>query len=173
MLRNTLTLASITTAFACVAGCGQGTPATDAASASPPAWQLAQAPSDAIGVADAKASATEGETIAVRGIIGGTVKPLSSDSPTFRIVDTGLFNVCTADDDHCPTPWDYCCATQDDVRANSATIQIVDASGAAVTDDLTANGLEPLDEIIVVGTVAPRPDEQILIVRATGVFTVR
>jgi hypothetical protein len=73
-------------------------------------------------------------------------------------------------DDSCPVPWDYCCETPETITANAATVQIVDADGQPISGDPTAHGLAPLDEIMVVGTVGPRPNESVLTIRATGIY---
>ncbi len=157
-----------TTAALLIAGCeGQEEPAASVAET--PSWVLASAPSGAQNITDAKAAAVEGDEIAIRGIIGGTMEPISAASPVFRIVDTGLFNRCTSDDDHCSTPWDYCCAAPEDVVASSATVQLINADGSPFTGDPTAN-LDPLDEVILVGTVGPRPNSDVLTIKATGVY---
>jgi len=147
----------------------QNTGPADAPASAKPAWLLTSAPAGAIDVSDAKSSASEGDDIVLRGIIGGRVDVLTEDSATFVIMDTGLENACVAEDDHCPTPWDYCCATADDLAANNATIQLVDDSGAPLDVNLVAAGLEPLDQVVVVGKVGPRPTGQVLTVRASGV----
>jgi hypothetical protein len=141
-------------------------PATDAQ------WRLASMPADPQGVKAVKEAAQEGDTVTVRGIIGGRKDALGKDSAFFVMVDPDLENVCTSEDDHCATPWDYCCATPDDVQANSATVQLVDAEGNPIELDLTGQGIEPLDEVVVVGTVAARPTPQVLTIRATGLHRV-
>jgi hypothetical protein len=171
---RTIVAASLAFSMLALAACDDGAPAAGTtpapAAGGAPAWVLAAAPADAVGVKAAKAEAKEGDAIVLRGIIGGEMKPVSPESPVVRIVDAGLFNRCTAEDDHCATPWDYCCADPADVIANSATVQIVDERGNAITGDPTAGGLAPLDEIVVVGTVGPRATNEVLIVKATGVF---
>src|SRR6056297_2161091 len=139
-----------TIAIAAIAGLGLGlaaceqestTPTTDDASTAVPAtdaqWRLASMPADAQGVKSVKDAAAEGDTVTVRGIIGGRKDALSKDSAFFVMVDPSLENICTSEDDHCPTPWDYCCAMPGDVQANSATVQLVDADGNPLEFDLS------------------------------------
>lgn len=145
----------------------------DTVSADKAAWLLASAPQgDVMSVAQAKADATEGQTIMVLGRIGGRMEPLSSDSAVFVIVDMEILHCGQmGEKDHCPTPWDYCCEPPDNLAANSATVQLVNAeAGDALEDvDPIAAGLEPLDEVIIVGTVGPRPSPEVLTIQATGV----
>ncbi|MEQ8770453.1 MAG: hypothetical protein RIB60_08085 [Phycisphaerales bacterium] len=173
MKPTTITAALIAAAALFATGCkeqGSSTPTTAAPTSTAPSWVLTSAPIDPMSITDAKASAAEGDTITIRGIIGGTMEPLSSESPVFRVVDTGLYNRCVeSGDDHCATPWDYCCAPSEDVAESSATVQLVNADGSPYSGDPTAN-LNPLDEVVLVGTVGPRPNTNILTIKATGVF---
>lgn len=159
-------------AMVLLSACGgeDGTPAQTDAASSRPGWLLDAAPSDAVSVVAAKADAAEGDVVVVRGIIGGRVEALSAESPVFPVVDAGLANACTLEDDHCPTPWDYCCAPSDELLAHSATVLIV-PEGSDSADPVAA-GLEPLDEVIIVGTVDTRPSTDVLTIRATGVYNV-
>lgn len=161
-----------------LAGCNEqsGTSSTGGSSSSAAptsaAWRLTSMPADAQGVKQAKDTVSEGDAITVRGIIGGRKDALSKDSAMFVMVDPGLHNECVSEDDHCTTPWDYCCAMPEDVQANMATVQLVDADGNPLEFDLVGQGIAPLDEVVVVGTVAARPTPQVLTIRATGLHRV-
>jgi hypothetical protein len=177
-MRTKTTLALLTTAALALGACGEGGSASDDAGprSAPPAtqatqgasWVLASMPENPRDVADAKADAAEGQTIVVRGRIGGRAEPITADSPVFTIMDPAVPHCGEKDDDHCPIPWDYCCETPESIRANSATVLLVDAEGSPLAIDPTTE-LEPLDEVLVVGTVAPRPHADVLTIRATGV----
>lgn len=153
-------------------GCSKS-PSTDGASANaaPAAWLLTSAPADPAAVTEAKSTAAEGDTVTVRGRIGGRITPITSDSAVFTIVDLSLPHCGQMGmDDGCETPWDYCCEPKDNITASSATVQIVDANGNPLATDPIAAGLHALDEVIVVGTVGPRPNTDILTIRATKVY---
>lgn len=137
-----------------------------------PTWLLQSAPGNAVDILQVKAGAKEGDQVTVRGIIGGGAHPLSRESPVIRLVDSNLHNRCTAEAGHCDTPWDYCCASPEDLASNGATVMIVDSNGKPIGGDLKAQGLSELDEVVVVGTVAPRPTPEVLTIRATGVYRV-
>lgn len=172
-IARTIAIASITgLALGLVACKEEAAPTTTGSSGTTANWQLASMPADAQGVKAVKDAAAEGDTVTVRGIIGGRVDALSKDSAFFVMVDPGLENICTSDDDHCATPWDYCCAMSEDVQANSATVQLVDADGNPLEFDLSGQGISPLDEVVVVGTVAARPTPEVLTIRATGLHRV-
>lgn len=130
---------------------------------------LASAPENAQSVTEAKSAVEEGDTVVVRGRIGGRMAPISGDSPVFLIVDLAVPHCGELKGDTCPTPWDYCCESPESLRANSATVQLVDESGAPLDVDPLVAGLRALDEVVVVGTVGPRPTEDVLTIRATGV----
>jgi len=176
-ITRTIAIASITgLALGLVACNEEAAPTTSGPSGSSSSitanWQLASMPADAQGVKAIKDTAAEGDIVTVRGIIGGRKDALGEDSAFFVMVDPGLENICISDDDHCATPWDYCCAVPEDVQANSATVQLVDEDGNPLEFDLSAQGVSPLDEVVVVGTVAARPTPQVLTIHATGLHRV-
>lgn len=162
-----------------LAGCGDATnqpepgasPGAEASPASDASWVLASMPGDAKGVSELKSSASEGETVVLRGRIGGNKTPMNAASPVFTLVDSGIPTCADNPEDNCRTPWDYCCEPREVLTANSATVQLVDASGQPLAVDATGT-LSPMDEVVVVGTVAPRPNSDVLIVKATGVYRV-
>lgn len=175
-ITRTIAIASLTGLALGLAACQEEAASTTGDSSSSAAttaeWKLASMPADAQGVKAVKDSAEEGDTVAVRGIIGGRMDALSKDSAFFVMVDSGVHNECVGEDEHCSTPWDYCCALPEEVNANSATVQLVDAEGNPLEFDLSGQGISPLDEVVVVGTVAARPTQEVLTIRATGLHRV-
>lgn len=135
-------------------------------------WQLATAPADARTIAEIKPTAAEGDTVVIRGRIGGRSAPITTGAPVFVMMDTAIPSCAENPEDNCATPWDYCCEPRDIITANSATVQIVDEQGNPITADLAAAGFAPLDEVIVVGTVAARPSPEVLTIRATAIHRV-
>ncbi len=74
-------------------------------------------------------------------------------------------------EDHCATPWDYCCEPHESLVASSATIQVVETDGRPLKADLKGlRGLDPLAEVYVVGTVAQRDEGGTFVVNASGVW---
>ena len=168
-----LAFALIMPATLILTGCGEGgSTAQNTAEPATPTWVLASAPEGAQSVTEAKASAKEGEQIILRGRIGGRKAPLTEGSPVFTVMDLAIPHCGQNPDDKCSTPWDYCCETPETITTNSATVQVVDASGQPIINSPAAQGLAALDEVIVVGTVAPQSNENLLIVRATGIYRV-
>lgn len=164
---NSLALVLLAAALP-LAACSQDNAGAPAAAT----WRLASMPEGPVGVRHAKDHAAEGDTVAVRGIIGGRKDAIGADSAVFIMMDPDLENSCLADDDHCPTPWDYCCTPSGDIQANSATVQLVGEDGKPLAINLATQGIRPLDEVVVVGTVAARPSPQVLTIRATGLHRV-
>ena len=173
LLASALSITACSNESPSQSGASNNTAGTQASSQPDPAkaWILTSAPTGDVGILAAKDTATEGDTLVLRGRIGGRMEPLSDDSPVFTIVDLALPHCGEKAHDSCPTPWDYCCDTPETITAHSATVQLVDAEGRTI-DTGAGLTLDPLDEVIVVGTVGPRQSAQVLTVRATGVYRV-
>lgn len=162
------------------AGCDKPQPqsppgdlAPAAGSAALPAQLFISAePADAKGVVEAKKSAKEGESIAIRGRIGGAVDPYVSERAIFTIVDKSIPHCGEMNmEDACKTPWDYCCEPQDRLTAHTATIQIVDASGRPLKIDISKNPrLKPTAEIVVKGKVTKIDGDKLLVINAGEIF---
>ena len=169
------TSALVLVSIAALSGCGDSSsPTADAGSArasdARPEWLLVSAPETSMSVKDARDIAQGGETIALRGIIGGRMDALSDGAAAFLLVDESVPNPCVSDgDDHCKTPWDYCC-TQDQVKTNIATVKVVDESGKPVTDDARhLLGVKELSTVVIQGK-ATRDDQGNLTIAATKAF---
>ncbi|MFG0276091.1 MAG: hypothetical protein ACF8QF_13650 [Phycisphaerales bacterium] len=148
-------------------GCSEeASPEATAQGEASPSWTLASAPEGAVGVVEVRAAAQEGDSVVIRGRIGGRAEPISDGSPVFTIMDLSLAYCGQASDDGCTTPWDYCCETPEAIAAHAATVQVIGIEGGALT------GLAALDEVVVVGTVGPRPTPAVLTIIATGVHRV-
>jgi hypothetical protein len=130
---------------------------------------LATAPEGAQPITELKKTAEEGDEVIVRAVVGGRKDPIVDGRASAAIVDAGLENICIAEDDHCPTPWDYCCAIPEQLQANMANVQIVDDNGRVVAGDL-GDHMKPLSTVVVRGVVGPRPAEQMLTINATGIY---
>lgn len=169
-LISTISIASLIA----VAGCEKATPTPGPAAGTTTAsnWVLTSAPADAVPVGEAKSSVSEGDEVVIRGRIGGRVQPIAADSSVFTIVDMKLKHCGQLHGDTCPQPWDYCCEPPASLTAHSATVQLVNADGAALETDPIKAGLKALDEVIVVGTIGPRPNDKVLTIKATGVYRV-
>ena len=146
-----------------------GTEASGAAApaaATTPAWRLAAAPADARPVGELTA-AEAAQPVAVRGRIGGRADPVSPDSGLFLIVDPAVPSCADMPDDHCPTPWDYCCEPRDTLVANTATVLLVGADGSPLP--LPPGRFAPLTEVVVEGELQPAAGGGTPVIHATGV----
>lgn len=149
------------------AGCGQqSTPTPQAAGgATPSSYLVTVEPAGAIGVADArKGDAAE---VTLVGRIGGSEKPFVEGAAAFKIVDPKVQHC--SDEEGCPTPWDYCCATSE-LPTSTALVKLVNGDGQLVTDD--ARKLLGVNELamVVVHGKAERDAEGNLTVLADQVF---
>ena len=152
-----------------ITACDENSPSTTTPQASTQvSWKLDAMPDGGATVVKAKVGAKEGEPIVLVGRIGGRSEPISASSGLFIIMDPAIPSCADNPDDRCAKPWDYCCETQETITANAATIQLRDADGQPIT--LAEGDLEPLSRVTVVGTVAQRPNDDTLVVHATGVY---
>ena len=154
------------------AGCGgnggaSGT--TDAGAALPARYLLDSAPGGATPIIELKANAKEGDEVVVHVVVGGVDSPIVADRASATVIDAGVVNPCTKEDDHCDTPWDYCCTPNEDKTPNLATLQVVDDAGKVLAADLTAH-FNPLATLIVKGVVGPRANDEVLTIHATGIY---
>lgn len=130
---------------------------------------LSESPQDAKTISELKASASEGDEVVVRVVVGGTEKPIVPGRASAAIIDATVENPCLGEDDHCQTPWDYCCTPLEDITPNLATLQITDDSGVVLKADF-APSIEPLATLVIKGIVGPRPDKQVLTINAQGIY---
>lgn len=120
-------------------------------------------PQNAVAVGEARKTAEEGKAIVIRGRIGGVAKPIADKHAIFMITDLSLA-LCK---DACA---DFCQLPREQLLNNMATIQVVDSSGRPLRVPIDGiNGLKPLAEVVVRGTVAKR-DKNFLIVNAQNIF---
>lgn len=164
LLVTVLLIASITSA-----GC-LPTPAEPIANdigATATSYIAASEPLDAVPVGLARKQSENGQEITLVGRIGGSSEPFIDGLAAFTIVDPNV-PYC-ADDEGCPTPWDYCCET-DAVKSNIATVKIIDTSGKPI--QRSAKSLIPLKElsVIVVKGIAKRDEQGNLSIATTQVF---
>lgn len=173
--RGWLLLAGMLTIAVLFSGCKRAAAptthsASPAASALPADLWLAAEPAEAVSVRAAKLDAAAGREVVVRGRIGGRKEPFVTGSAVFLLVDKALPTCNERHADGCPTPWDYCCETREDVLASSATVQVVGGDGRPLKVGLQGqHGLVPGAEVVVQGQVAAAEKDGTLVLTARGV----
>lgn len=141
--------------LACAAGCQPAGPPTAQMPGEANPFLVTSEPTGAIPVGQARAEALDGQAVSVIGFIGGSKEPFVGGVAVFTVVDPKV-PYC-ADDEGCPTPWDYCCH-QDDVKSNVATVKFVDDQGKVInTDARQLLNVKPLNLVVLEG-VAQRDE---------------
>ena len=126
-------------------------------------------PMDAQPVGDVREVAEDGMEVAIVGRIGGDANPWVDGRAAFTIVDPKV-EPCQPDEG-CPTPWDYCCST-DQLPKNRALIKFVTSAGDTLEEDARKLlGVKELQTVVVKGK-ARRDEAGNLTVVADGLFVV-
>lgn len=145
-------------------GCTESTEPTSQVAGTGTEFLLVDSPANAQGVAQARETAPDEEEVTVAGRIGGSGAPFVEGIAAFSIVDEEL-KWC-ADDEGCPTPWDYCCS---DKKGKLAVVKIVGPDGQPLSEDARALlGVKELSKVVVRGK-AQRDDHGNLTVQAEKV----
>ena len=147
----------------------QSTSAGASAEPLPAGLILNQLPPGAQDVVAAQKSAKIGDTITLRGRVGGSESPLAGNSAIVTVIDPSVQTCERMPSDACETPWDACC--DPDAVKKSATIQVVGADGRPLKTGLTGvGGIAPLKELIITGKVRTPADTGTLVIDATGIY---
>ncbi len=132
---------------------------------------LAATPGEPVAVQQLKTQAQVGDEVTMRVVVGGEVNVFVPGRAIVKVIDTEMENLCLNPDDSCKTPWDYCCATVDDLQRHRATVKVVDAQGETLKTDLKGAGkVEELKTLVVKGVVAQGSDKNNLVVYAQGIY---
>jgi hypothetical protein len=122
-------------------------------------------------VLEARQSFKIGESILVKGRIGGIRKPFSEHFSSLVLTDDSTETCERISGDGCPTPWDACCVGRDKLIAARLTVQIVDEKGRPFEMPLRdVKGLKELDSLRVQGKVAKGSDEKNLMINAQKIM---
>lgn len=177
-LKSTSVLAGVgLLLFGAASGCDRSTPEKGADAQNqvvvnselPANIFVASAPQGARPVRDAK-DASPGDRIVVHGRIGGGKSPFVDGRAIFTLSDMSLPPCSEKEDDHCPTPWDFCCEPLDDILRRTITVRVVDPAGQPVKSGLKgAGGLRELSEVVVEGRVSSKSPPHTLVVDASAI----
>lgn len=137
----------------------------------PAGFFLESEPAEHAGVKECKGAAKPGDRVSMHGRIGGSEEPFVAQRAIFTMMDLGVPSCADMGEDHCPTPWDYCCEPGESKLANGATVQVVGADGKPLRGGLKGvHGLTPGAEVCVVGTVAANESSGAMVVNARSVY---
>jgi hypothetical protein len=158
-----------------VVGCEkEAAPARMRSDALPANLLVTTAPTGAVDVVAAKKSAKDGDTVVVKGRVGGQKEPLAANRAIMTIADLSLPTCDKTPMDTCATPWDYCCAPTAEIAAHSVSVQVFGADGRPVRVGLTGvGGIAPLKEVVVAGTAKIEPATGTLVVEAKQIYVAR
>ncbi len=150
-----------------LAACGaRGSAVVVAAAPSPAAatMSLAADPGAALSVVDAKAKGAQPE-VTVTGRVADVVKGRFA----FTIMDLAV-PYCgeTNKEDHCKTPWDFCCESKERITANSLFVEARDTEGKPIATPSLPD-LRLLDRVKVKGKLEVDAHGNPVLL-ATGVF---
>jgi hypothetical protein len=113
-------------------------------------YLLEKQPDKASDVVAIRKDAKDQEDIVVVGRVGGRKNPWVKGLAAFSIVDRSLKACSELPGDTCPTPWDFCCAT--DVPKSTLLVLVQDADGKPVKKDARELlGLKELDTVFIQG----------------------
>ena len=177
-MKKTFAFATVSLALIlAVVGCGDdeqqaAAPGASAApvTALPAGLIVTEVPAAAQDVTAVKRDAKDGDAVVIRGKVGGAEEPMAKNRAIMTVLDPSVPTCDTMPGETCKTPWDACCEPSDKIAANSATVQVVDASGKPLAATLeNVAGLKPLSKVTVSG-VARRPaGSDVLIVEANKI----
>ncbi len=175
MQRHLFRLALFSLPLALLAGCRKsatsGPPAAGGAADWPPGLFLAAEPPGASDLAEAIAGAADGAAVTLRARVGGRRDPFVQGAAAMTVADPSLPPCNERHGDWCPTPWDYCCEPPDVKATHTAVVVVPGPDGSPIRSSLAgAGGLDPLNHIVIQGTVKRGPDGKGLTIRATGIF---
>ena len=172
--RERLLLIALVLAPACgLASCGaEESRAALPDSDVPESFFLASAPSGAKSVGEVVASSQDGDSVVVTGRVGGAHKVFVDGYAAFSIVDASV-QPCGADNmDDCPTPWDYCCETPEELAAKSLSVELAAEGKVLAARPRGFHGLDHLKTVVVAGRV-DKDDAGNVRVLATGLHVVQ
>lgn len=135
---------------------------------------LASEPEGGQNVKQVFETAKDDEEVVIVGRIGGEKIPWIKNRAAFRIVDPSLLACSDEKEDgevcSCPTPWDYCCET-DQLPGAMVLVKFVEADGQDVKHDARDifENLNELETVVVKGKAA-RDEEGNLTVLAREMY---
>jgi hypothetical protein len=133
----------------------------------------AQAPAAPQAIQRVRDSAKPGDTVTLSGRVMGNMNPFTKGRAAFILGDPALLTACNdIPGDECETPWDNCCDSPEDKKRGTATIQVVDADGRVLRENIEGvGGIEKLAALTITGTVADSSTPDALIINASAIHS--
>ncbi len=144
---------------------------TSAAAALPAGLFLTQSPSAEVAdVAQVVAEGQDGQSVMVRGLVGGRRDPFVANRAVMLLTDVNTMSCHAAGDTGCPTPWDYCCVPREQLQGKTLSVQVSDTDGQPLRTTLQdAGGLKPFAIVVVQGIVRRHADSGLLAIDASRI----
>ena len=151
-----------------LAACGDKpeTPAATAPTGGVSTLTLASDPGAATTVLKAKEDGPKKDIV-----VEGRVYDLTKDWAMMKVMDVSM-DYCGEEnkEEKCPTPWDYCCDTPDDIQANSLLVKAVDAKGETL-EAPSMPGMRLVDKVKITGELI-QDEHGNFVLLAKGIFQV-
>ena len=127
---------------------------------------LASDPGAAVSVVEAKAGGPKKNVI-----VEGRVYDLTKDWAIMKVMEVSM-DYCGQEnkEEKCPTPWDYCCDTPDDIKANSLLVMAVDSKGETL-EVPAMPGMRLIDKVKITGELTKDEHGNFALI-ANGIFRV-
>ena len=139
----------------------------------PSSFFTTERPSDVKDLVEVKKSAKKGDEVTFLARIGGRKNASFVQSLAMMIVaDPGLISCeLMSDQEHCPTPEDYCCEDPELYAQGLGTIRFMDGAGDIYPFSAEGDhGLEILKYVVIEGTVIDINDNGLFIVDANKIW---
>lgn len=137
-----------------LAACGGGSTdsadsaAPQAGSDLPDTYHAAAADAAAVDVFALRESGKDGQDVVVKG----TVQDIAERFASLTLFDASLED-CTevGEEDHCATPWDYCCEDPAKIKSGQIAVEFLDGDEPGGWQVKGFHGLDLLSEVVVSG----------------------
>jgi hypothetical protein len=163
-----------------LAGCGQASnekpriadgPTDNLPAALASVFRAVPSSGDSASIPELRKTAKPGEPVLLEAKVMGVKEPFVEHRAVFIVGDESILTSCDVKpEEGCATAWDNCCDAPETVRAGTATIQVVDDSGAVIRHGIrTVGGLKELSRVRIAGAVAPQSTEAAFVINATAI----
>lgn len=148
-MKTMLSMLALAALAACGGGSGDDAGATSSLPPLPDRYVASAPLPEARNVKEVRDGVKEGDQVTLKG----TLQDFGALA-TFRLVDDSLNHCAEMEgDDHCDTPWDYCCEDPEALRRYTVNVEFLDGAQPGAWRLRGAHGLDRLSEVTVAGVV--------------------